>query len=374
MTVRLELALFFLRLGFTAFGGPAAHISLMEQEAVRRRKWLTHEEFLDLLGATNLVPGPNSTQMAMCIGYRQAGWLGLVLGGACFIVPAALLTGVLAWVYVRYGHLPQVQGFLYGVKPIVLAVVFQAIWGLCRSAFKTRPLFVLALAALAMSVLGFHPVIALLGTGLLHVLVTHFPGGGQGKTLASGWWFALPMGVSGIPAAGLAGIFFFFLKIGSILYGSGYVLLAFLQADLVDRWHWLTRTQLLDAVAAGQITPGPVFTTATFIGYVLGGWSGAVLATVGIFLPSFLFVALLGLFIVKLRGSKATAAFLDGVNVGALALMAQVSWQLGGSALVDAWTILIGLAGAFLLVRFRPNPTWLILGGGAVGVVLQLAA
>jgi chromate transporter len=367
-----ELAGFFLRLGCTAFGGPAAHIALMELEVVRRRKWLTPEAFLDLLGATNLIPGPNSTQMAMCIGYQRAGWKGLVTGGACFIAPAALVTAFLAWAYVRYGQLPQVQGLLYGVKPVILAIMLQAIWGLGATAFRTAPLVALALCALLAGLLGLHPVMVLIGAGALHVLaVVGGNGRGGGRPRAAGWWLALPVGAGSVPAAGLAGIFLFFLKIGSILYGSGYVLLAFLKADLVDRWHWLSQAQLLDAVAVGQITPGPVFTTATFIGYILGGWLGAVLATVGIFLPSFVFVGFLGLLAAKFRGSRPAAAFLDGVNAGALALMAAVMVQLAGAALVDVWTVAMGVASALLLIRFRISPTWLILGSGVLGLALR---
>ena len=365
-----ELAAFFARLGFTAFGGPAAHVALMEQEAVGRHRWLTREEFLDLLGACNLIPGPSSTQMAMAIGHRRAGWLGLVLGGACFILPAAALTLALAWAYVRFGSLPQGRALLYGIKPVVLAIVVQALWNLGRAAFRTRALAALGLAAFLSSRLGLHPLVVLLGAGglALGAVWARDRGGAGAAGLAP---LPLAWGAAGTSAAGLAGLFLAFLKLGAVLFGSGYVLLAFLQADLVDGRHWLTQAQLLDAVAAGQVTPGPVFTTATFIGYLLRGWPGALAATAGIFLPSFLFVALLGLVVPRLRRSPRTGAFLDGVNAGALALMASVSLTLGRDALVDAWTVLVGLAAAVLLIRFRPNPTWLVLGGALAGLLAR---
>ena len=368
-----DLASFFLRLGLTAFGGPAAHVAMMEQEVVGRRGWMTREAFLDQLGATNLIPGPSSTQMAMGIGWRLAGWQGLVLGGCCFILPAALITLALAWAYVRFGRLPQAQGALYGIKPVVLAIVFQALWNLGRSAFRDRTLLALGLLAVAATLVGLHPLTVLLGAGLLAMAVRQFRAA-RSAPAARGTWLPLLLGAVQLPAVGLAALFLFFLKLGSVLFGSGYVLLAFLQADLVDRWHWLTREQLLDAVAAGQITPGPVFTTATFIGYVLKGFPGAVLATVGIFLPSFLFVAILGLIVPRLRKSPDTGAFLDGVNAGALALMAAVTWTLSRAALVDRWTALLGLACVALLLRFKLNPAWLVLGGAAAGMALAAAS
>jgi chromate transporter len=365
-----ELTGFFLRLGCTAFGGPAAHVAMMEREVVGRRGWLTREQFLDQLGATNLIPGPSSTQMAMGIGWRRAGWAGLVLGGCCFILPAALLTLALAWAYVRFGRLPQAQGALYGLKPVVLAVVVQALWNLGRTAFRTRTLLGFGLLAVLASVAGLHPLAVLLGTGLLAVALGRLR---RPSSMAMGAWLGLAPGMGAAPAVGLGALFLFFLKLGSVLFGSGYVLLAFLQADLVDRWHWLTQAQLLDAVAAGQITPGPVFTTATFIGYLLHGVPGAALATVGIFLPSFLFVAALGLVVPRLRRARGTALFLDGVNAAALALMAVVTWTLSRAALVDPWTVLLGLAALVLLLRIKVNPAWLVLGGGLAGLVLAAA-
>ncbi len=368
-----DLAGFFLRLGCTAFGGPAAHVALMEREAVVRRRWLTREAFLDQLGATNLIPGPSSTQMAMGIGWRRAGWPGLLVGGCCFILPAALLTLALAWAYVRFGRLPQARGVLYGLKPVVLAVVVQALWNLGRTAFRTPTLLTFGLLALVAGTVGLHPLAVLLGTGVLAVglALARRPGTAAGAALPLALGGAL--GPAAAPAVGLASLFLLFLKLGAVLFGSGYVLLAFLQADLVDRLHWLTQGQLLDAVAAGQITPGPLFTTATFIGYLLKGVPGAALATLGIFLPSFLMVAGLGLVVPRLRRSPAAARFLDGVNAAALALMAVVTWTLGRAALVDLWTVLLGLGSVALLVRYRLNATWLVLGGGLAGVALAAA-
>jgi chromate transporter len=366
-----ELGLFFFRLGLTAFGGPAAHIAMMEQEAVQRREWLSHEAFLDLLGAVNLIPGPSSTQMAMSIGYQQAGWLGLVLGGICFIFPAALLTLGIAWAYVRFGRLPQAQGLLYGIKPVVLAIVFQALWNLGRTAFRTRVLVVLGGVALVVSCLDLHPLFVLLGAGCASVAILWVREPDSGKApLVRGGWLPVSIGALSFPTVGLTSLFLFFLKLGAVLFGSGYVLLAFLKADLVDRWHWLTQAQLLDAIAVGQVTPGPVFTTATFIGYVLHGIPGAVMATVGIFLPSFIFVGLLGVVLPRLRKSPQTGAFLDGINVGAIALMVYVTWGLSRAALVDAWTGLFALVSGILLIRFKVNPTWLVLGGGIVGLLI----
>jgi chromate transporter len=344
----------------------------MEQEAVQRRGWLTHEAFLDLLGATNLIPGPSSTQMAMSIGYQRAGWLGLVLGGVCFVFPAALLTLGIAWAYVRYGRLPQAQGLLYGIKPVVLAIVFQALWNLGKTAFRTRILVVLGMLALVVSFIGIHPVIVLLGAGIASAAIIWIKENPSSRAPAArGSWLPLSLGITGLPTVGLLGLFLFFLKLGAVLFGSGYVLLAFLKADLVDRWHWLTQAQLLDAVAVGQVTPGPVFTTATFIGYILRGFPGAVVATVGIFLPSFIFVGILGLILPRLRKSPQMGAFLDGINVGALALMASVTWALSRAAVVDPWTALLGLASAILLIRFKLNPTWLVIGGGIAGLLLR---
>ncbi|HEX6629488.1 MAG TPA: chromate efflux transporter [Gemmatimonadaceae bacterium] len=386
-----ELARLFLKLGTIAFGGPAAHVAMMEDEVVRRRGWLTRGQFLDYLGATNLIPGPNSTELAIHVGHARAGWAGLLVAGSCFILPAALLVGVIAWAYVRYGTLPQVAGLLYGVKPVVIAVVLQALWRLGRSAVRSPTLAALAVAATVASALGVNELAILAGAGagmaLLHgivaggrrgaprwgALLATVRGGapGTGSVAHDPAVVAASAGAATLAAApfGLWSLFAVFVKIGAVLFGSGYVLLAFLRADLVERLHWLTEQQLLDAVAVGQVTPGPVFTTATFVGYVLGGAGGAAVATLGIFLPAFVFVALSGPLVPRLRRSPTAAAVLDGVNVASLALMAVVTWQLGRAALVDPLTVVLAALAGVLLLRFRVNSAWLVLGGAVVGLL-----
>jgi chromate transporter len=377
-----ELARLFLKLGIIGFGGPAAHIALMEDEVVGRRGWLTREQFLDYVGATNLIPGPNSTELAIEIGRSRAGLPGLVVAGACFIAPAALIVGAIAWVYIRFGQLAMSVAVLAGVKPVVIAVVLQALYRLTRAAVKNVWLAALAVAAITAAALGVHELIVLLGAGLVccgAVLARTTPPASAGALLVpalherrSGgrWLAALGIASTGAAAISIWQIFAIFLKIGSVLFGSGYVLLAFLRADFVQRLGWLTERQLLDAVAVGQVTPGPVFTTATFVGYVLAGFPGAVVATLGIFLPAFIFVAISGPFIPRLRQSRALGAALDGVNAASLALMALVTWQLGRAAIVDVPTALLALGAFGLLVWRRVNVAWLILGGGLVGVAL----
>lgn len=375
-----ELALLFLRLGTTAFGGPAAHIAMMEDEVVRRRRWLSREKFLDLLGATNLIPGPNSTELAIHIGHQQAGWAGLIVAGACFILPAALMVSAFAWAYVRYGSLPQARWVLYGVKPVIIAVVLQALWGLSRAGAKTLFLAVVGLAAVVVSFLGINELLILFGAGAIVALGRWAISlRKQSVSLSAALFFYTPFASfiqmttaagTGATPFGLWPLFLFFLKVGSVLFGSGYVLLAFLRGDLVERWHWLTNAQLLDAIAVGQVTPGPVFTTATFIGYVLDGPKGAALATLGIFLPAFVFVALSGPLIPRLRRSPIAGAFLDGVNVGSLALMVVVTYELGRSALVDTTTVALTLISAVLLIHWRVNSAWLVLGGALVGLLI----
>jgi chromate transporter len=364
----------FLRLGTTAFGGPAVHISLMEEEVVRRRRWLSRDRFLDLLGAANLIPGPNSTEMAIHVGHDQAGWRGLLVAGACFIVPAMLIVMAIGWAYVRWGTLPEAAGLLYGVKPVIIAVIVQALWGLARTAIKTWQLGALTAGAIAASALGVNELLVLLAAGVGAMTAKRLATRDASSRMAMfGPLFPLaPTTTTAVAAApfGLAPLFVFFLKVGAVLYGSGYVLVAFLRADLVNRWHWLTEAQLLDAVAVGQVTPGPVFTTATFIGYVLGGPSGALLATLGIFLPAFVYVAISGPIVPRLRRSAGAGAFLDGVNVASLALMAVVVAELGNDAIVDLPTIALAVASAVLLIGFRVRSTWLVLGGAAIGLAL----
>jgi len=368
-----ELALLFLRLGATAFGGPAAHIAMMRDEVVRRRGWMTEERFLDLLGATNLIPGPKSTELAIHVGYDRRRWLGLLVAGVSFIVPAMVITGALGWLYVRFGKLPQTVWLLWGVKPVILAIVLQALWMLVPTAARSWALRGLGALAVAASVAGLNELVILLGAGAV-ALALRARRTGSGAAALAQLSPALPMAATAAAASAvsLPGLFGVFLKIGSVLFGSGYVLLAFLRADLVHRLHWLTEAQLIDAVAAGQLTPWPVFTTATFIGYLLAGAPGALVATAGIFLPAFVFVALSGPLVPKLRASPAAGAFLDGVNVASLALMAVVTAQLARAAIVDPWTACIGVAAGALLLRFKTNSTWLVLGGAMVGLTAHL--
>jgi chromate transporter len=371
-----EVVRVFLKLGVIGFGGPAAHIAMMRDEVVRRRRWISDERFLDLLGMTNLIPGPNSTEMAIHLGYVRAGWSGLVLGGACFIVPAMLIVLVLAWVYVRYGTMPAATWVLYGVVPVIIAVVVQAIWSLGRAAVKGPLAAAIGLAVLALALAGGNELALLFGGGVVVMLVrlARRPLGAAAALVAA---LGVPGAALGQGAAAGGGVtlgtlFLTFLKIGSVLYGSGYVLLAFLRNDFVHRLGWLTDRQLLDAIAVGQITPGPVFTTATFIGYVLAGGTGAILATVAIFLPSFVFVALSHPLLPRIRGSRGAAAFLDGVNVAALGLMAAVTWQLARSAIVDWFTGVLAVMAGVLMIRGGVNSAWLVAGGAVAGLAYHL--
>jgi chromate transporter len=357
---------------------------MMEDEVVRRRGWVLREKFLDLLGAANLIPGPSSTEMAIFIGYQSAGWLGLLLGGLCFIVPAMLMVMALAWAYVQYGNLPQITWLLYGIKPVVIAIVFQALLSLGRTAVKDRFLGALAIVAVVLNFLGVNALVLLFGIGLIAGLRRGFGADRAGNrrpmlimVLCAGCFLAAAYLASGLHSTGnvdfgLLPLFLFFLKIGSIVFGSGYVLLAFLHADLVDHWHWLTTTQLLDAIAIGQVTPGPVFTTATFIGYLLAGAPGALIATAGIFLPSFVFVAIGSSIIPHLRKSPIAGAFLDGVIVASLAVMAVVTRSLALSAVVDLPTALLAVGGAIALIRFHLNSLWLVVGGAIIGILVHM--
>src|SRR5208337_3759427 len=379
-----ELALFFLRLGTTAFGGPAAHIAMMEDEVVRRRQWVPREKFLDLLGAANLIPGPSSTEMAIYIGYLCQGWSGLWLAGVCFIAPAMVIVLGFAWAYVRFGNLPQITWLLYGVKPVVIAIILQALWQLGRTAVKGKFLGALALIAVVLDFLGINILAVLFGAGLLSGLQRGIiqERGRERRALlvmllAAGAFLSAAYCAAALSSPsrvelGLLPLFLFFVKVGSLVFGSGYVLLAFLQADLVAHWHWLTTTQLLDAIAVGQVTPGPVFTSATFIGYLLAGSPGALIATAGIFLPSFVLVAVSSPLIPRLRKSAVAGAFLDGVIVASLALMTVVTWRLGRDAVIDLPTALAAIAGALLLMRFRLNSLWLVLGGAIIGLLVHI--
>ena len=365
-----ELFRFFSRLGLTAFGGPATHIALMEHESVEQRGWLTRDQFLDLVGACNLLPGPSSTQVAMALGYTRAGWPGLTIAGICFILPASILTFALAWAYVRYGSLPQAQGLLYGAKPVMIAIIAQAIWRLGRMALRRWLLALVGLACFAAILAGAQPLPVLLGAGALLALFATARRTRSNRVRSLG---VLPLALgAAVPAtASLLSIVLVFLKLGVVVFGSGYVLLAFLQTDLVDRLHWVTQSQLLDAVTAGQITPGPVFATATFLGYLIRGYRGAAAATAAIFLPSFFMAGAVGMLATRMRQSPLAAAFLDGVNAAAIALMAAVAIALGRATLVDAVTWIIALISAALLIRYKVNATWLIIGGAALGILLK---
>jgi chromate transporter len=345
---------------------------MMHQEVVQRRKWLDEPEFLDLLGAVNLIPGPNSTELAIHIGYRRRGWAGLLTAGAAFILPAFLITFGFGWAYVRYGSLPAAGWLFYGIKPAVLAVVFQALWELAPGAAKNRTLGAIGLFAVIAAFAGIHEIAVIFLAGALAVLFRPRPPGALADQKAMSLCALLPAaGSAATSAVTLPSVFWIFLKTGSVLFGSGYVLLAFLRADLVERYGWLTEGQLLDAIAVGQLTPGPVFTTATFIGYLLAGPAGALVATAGIFLPAFVFVALSGPLIPRLRASARAGAFLDGVNVGSLALMGVVTLELGYSALTDAVTVAIAVLGAVLLLRFKLNAGFLLAGAAALGAIVQ---
>ncbi|MDF2710159.1 MAG: chromate transporter, chromate ion transporter family [Nonomuraea muscovyensis] len=364
-----DVALLFLKLGTIAFGGPAAHTAMMRDELVRRRGWVTDQRFVDLMGATNLVPGPNSTELAIHLGYDRARWRGLLAAGICFILPAALIVTALAWAYVTYGETPAVEGILYGVVPAVIAIIVHALFGLLRTVVKNVWLGLLAAGALAAYLLGVNELLVLAAGGLLAggALLARRAGRGAHGLVA------VPLLGLGDPTGGqLTQLFLTMLKIGAVLYGSGYVLLAFLRGDFVDRLGWLTEQQLIDAVSIGQVTPGPVFTTATFIGYVIAGPAGAFLATVAIFLPSFVFVGLLTKITDRLRSSDWTSALLDGVNAAAFALMAGVSYQLGRTAIVDPLTVAIALATLVLLWRTRLNNAWYIAAGALIGLAHTL--
>lgn len=372
-----EIALLFLRLGATAFGGPAAHVAMMEEEVVRRRGWLTHERFLDLLGAANLIPGPNSTELAIHIGYERRKWAGLVVAGLSFLVPAVLVTGLIARAYVTYGKLPAAGFLLYGVKPAILGVVVQAIVSLAPKAAPDLRLRLLGLAAVLLAALGVNELVVLFGAGVVSLLLAEKPGTRGGTTLLALGPLLPTAALPALPVAAgptVLSLFLVFAKIGSVLFGSGYVLLAFLRADLVARLGWLTEAQLVDAVAAGQITPGPVFSSATFVGYLLLGPAGAAAATAGIFLPAFVFVALSGPLVPRLRRSARAGAFLSGVNVASLALMVVVTGWLARSSLVDVPAVVVFLASSAVLVRFRPNATWVVLGGAAAGWLVHAVA
>jgi chromate transporter len=370
-----EIAFVFLKIGTIAFGGPAAHLAMMEEEFLRRRKWLSEQEFLDRLAAANLIPGPSSTELGIFVGHLKRGWRGLIVAGCCFIIPAALLVSMIAWAYVRFGALPQVESILYAIKPVVAAIIVQALWKFARTGVRTVFLGLVATMAVIASLLGVSPILILLFAGIVSS-AAFAAKSRSGKVSLVGLPKVLAVSASAL-AAGVAipvslmRLFLSFLKIGSVVFGSGYVLLAFLRSEFVERLHWLTERQLIDAVAVGQFTPGPLFTTATFIGYIVAEWRGAFVATVGIFVPGFLLVAMAGPLIPRLRRAPMVAAALDGVVAASIALMAVVTWQLGKAALVDRITLAIFVVSAIALLRYRVNSAVLVVAAGGLGWALQ---
>ena len=361
-----QVARVFLKLGCIGFGGPAAHIAMMEKEVVKKHKWLSEDHFLDLVGATNLIPGPNSTEMAMHCGYEQAGWKGLLVAGACFILPAVVITAAFAWAYHQYGTLPEVKPFIYGIQPAIIAIVVALMLSLGRKAFKTKQLGIIGILAAALVLFGVNEILVLFGAGAVGILLYLV------KNKRAELKNMLPLVL--LPAQVAAGpwqLFWLFLKIGAVLYGSGYVLFAFLDAALVNTG-MLSKQQLVDAIAVGQFTPGPVFSSATFIGWQVAGWPGAIAATIGIFLPSFLFVAFLNPLIPKLRRSGIMSAFLDTVNMAAVAIILAVCVEMARVAITGWKTILIALAGFVVMLLFkRLNTAWVVLGGAIGGYLLS---
>ncbi|QNP30845.1 chromate efflux transporter [Cylindrospermopsis curvispora] len=380
----IELAKLFLKLGVTGFGGPVAHIAMIEDEVVKRRQWLTREHFLDLLGATNLIPGPNSTEMVIHIGYIYAGWLGLIVSGISFILPAVLITGVFAFIYVSYGSVPEFSPLLYGIKPVVLAIILNAVFGLGKKALKNQQLLIIALLVALVNYFGkVNEVIALLLGGILGMIWLNniaINSNKQTNLLITAVALGTTMPkIALTPTVSIWQLGLFFLKVGSVLFGGGYLLIAFLQGELVDQYHWLTQQQLLDAIAIGQFTPGPILSTATFIGYIISGLPGAIVATVGIFLPSFLLVLLLNPIIPWLRKSPWTRHFLDAVNASAVALMIVTTLQIAVKTLglerfplLDLFSVFMFLIAAVLIIRFRINAPWLVLSGGLISIGLGL--
>lgn len=365
-----EVFIVFFKLGCFAFGGPAAHIAMMESEIIQKRKWMTQEHFLDLMGATNLIPGPNSTEMTMHCGHERAGKAGLFVAGVAFIFPAVVITGILAYLYVQYGTLPEVAPFLFGIKPAVLAIIASAVFKLGKKAAKSTELIILGFIVLVVALIGVNEVVALLSAGVLGGLYFYTKSKLLHSTKAI---LPFPIVLSGLLThTSVVKVFLTFLKVGAILYGSGYVLFAYLDAELVTRG-WLTRTELIDAIAVGQFTPGPVLSTSTFIGYQLSGLWGAIAATAGIFLPSFIFVMILNPILPRLQGSKIFRYFLDSVNVAAVAVMLAVLIIMGKETLIDWRAILVALASAFFVFsRYKLNVMWLIAGGAVLGYLLLL--
>ncbi|MFN3753962.1 chromate efflux transporter [Flavobacterium sp.] len=364
-----DIAKLFLKLGIIGFGGPAAHIAMMQEEVVVKRKWLTEQHFLDLLGATNLIPGPNSTEMAIHIGHEKGGWKGLIVAGLCFILPAVLITGFLAWLYKQYGQLPEVQPFVYGIKPAIIAIILGAIFPLAKKSLKSVELAVIAVLVLLFSLLNFNEIYLLFGAGFLALFLASVRN--RNTTINSVFPLTfLQITNTTILSATNSNLFWIFLKIGAILYGSGYVLFAFLDTELVATG-LLSRQALIDAIAVGQFTPGPVFSSVTFIGYQINGLSGAVFSTIAIFLPSFVFVALLNPIVKKMRNSKLFSAFLDAVNVASVAIIVTVCFEMGKETITDWRTVLIAVLSIAIAFGYQKiNSAFVVLGGSLLGYLL----
>jgi chromate transporter len=369
MTRLGDVARLFLTLGATAFGGPAAHIAMMHEQVVRRRRWMTDGEFADLIAAVNLIPGPNSTELAIHVGRRVAGWRGFAMAGVCFIAPATAIVALMAAAYVRYGSTPDARAAMSGISPIVIAIIAHAAWQLASTSLKSATAWIVAAVSLALALFGVHELIVLLAAGLTVLSVSWGRRAAATAVIVAGCSSTMLAASATASSASLVKLFLFFLKVGSILFGSGYVLLAFLRADLVERWGWLTEQQLLDAIAVGQFTPGPLFTTATFIGYLLGGLPGALLSTIAIFLPAFVFVGITHRILPRLRASARVSAFLDGVVAASLALMVAVAVTIGSSTLRSPLPIALAAAAFAMLSIWRMNSVWLVLAGAAIGVM-----
>jgi chromate transporter len=367
-----EIAKLFLKIGIIGFGGPAAHIAMMQDEVVTKRKWLTEQHFLDLIGATNLIPGPNSTEMAIHIGHEKGGWKGLIVAGLCFILPAVFITGIFAWLYKQYGQLPEVQPFVYGIKPAIIAMILGAIFPLAKKSLKSTELIIIGLIVLIASLLNINEIYLMFGVGFFALLLAYIRNGKQNNIINFLPLTLLQITNTTILSATNASLFWIFLKIGAVLYGSGYVLFAFLDTELVATG-LLSRQQLIDAVAVGQLTPGPVFSSVTFVGYQINGFTGAVVSTIAIFIPSFIFVALLNPIVKKMRNSKLFSAFLDAVNVASVAIIVAVCFDMGKDTITDWRTIFIAILSIAIAFGFRKiNSAFVVLGGSIIGYLLTL--
>jgi len=367
-----DIATLFLKLGSIGFGGPAAHIAMMQDEVVIKRKWLTEQHFLDLIGATNLIPGPNSTEMAIHIGHEKGGWKGLIVAGLCFILPAVFITGVFAYLYKQYGQIPEVQPFIYGIKPAIIAIILAAIFPLAKKSLKSTTLILIGLLVLLGSLFNINEIYLMFGAGFLALFLAYLRNKKQNNSISFLPLTLLQITNTTVLSATNANLFWIFLKIGAILYGSGYVLFAFLDTELVATG-LLTRQQLIDAIAVGQFTPGPVFSSVTFIGYQINGLAGAIFSTIAIFLPSFVFVALLNPFVKKMRNSKLFSAFLDAVNVASVAIIIAICFEMGKETITDWRTILIAVLSIVITFGYKKlNSAFVVLGGSLIGYLLTL--